>query len=104
MEKTSIRSYKILPTIILSSVLLIGFLYSSLAKANSEPSPPPGLQLAYFIGYHSGSYYGAAPYYYHRHHRNAYWTGWRYIGHGCRSSCLIDRWSGRAIKCKRICR
>ncbi|MCE0723820.1 MULTISPECIES: hypothetical protein [Legionella] len=104
MEKISIRSYKILPLIILSSVLLIGFLYSGPAKANSESSQSPGQQLAYFIGYHSGYYYGSPPYYYHRHYKKAYWTGWRYIGYGCRSSCLIDRWSGRAIKCKRICR
>lgn len=103
MEKISIRNYKTIPIIILSSVLLIGFLYSSLAKANSEPSPLPGVQLAYFIGYHSGYYYETPPYYYH-HHGNAYWSGWRYIGHGCSSSCLIDRWSGRAIRCKRTCR
>ncbi|KTD73248.1 hypothetical protein [Legionella tucsonensis] len=103
MEKISIRSYKIFSITILSSALLIGFLYSSLAKANSESLRPPPQQLAYFIGYHSGSYYGA-PRYHHRHYRNTYWTGWRYIGRGCRSNCLIDRWSGRAIKCKRICR
>ncbi|WP_058518327.1 hypothetical protein [Legionella parisiensis] len=104
MEKISVRSDKTLPAIVLFSVLIIGFLYSIIAKANSESTQPPGQKFAYFIGYHSSYYYGAAPYYHHRHYKKTYWTGWRYIGHGCRSSCLIDRWSGRAIKCKRICR
>ncbi|WP_084157839.1 hypothetical protein [Legionella wadsworthii] len=103
MEKTSIRSYKLIPTVILSFALIAGFLYSGLAKANTQASNPPGQQLAYYIGYHSGYYHGNPPYYYKKHHRNAYWSGWRYIGHGCRSKCLIDRWSGRAIRCKKIC-
>ncbi|KTC90362.1 hypothetical protein Ldum_1430 [Fluoribacter dumoffii NY 23] len=102
MEKVSIRSYKKISPILLSFALLIGFFYSNLVKA-STTTQLPGQQFAYFVGYHSG-YYGPATYHHHHYHRGVYWTPWRYIGHGCRKSCLIDRWSGRVIRCKTRCR
>lgn len=104
MEKVSIRSYKNISRLFLSLIILIGFFYSSIVQADTSPSQLPGQQLAYFIGYHSGGYYEPPPYYYHRHHRSLFWTPWRYVGHGCRKSCLIDRWSGHVIRCRRICR
>ncbi|QMT60358.1 hypothetical protein HBNCFIEN_01730 [Legionella sp. PC997] len=111
MEKVIIRNCRIFRLLVLSFTILIGFLYSNIAKAEAT-SALPAQQLAYFVGYHSGyygpsSYYGPQPYRHyrhHRHHRKFYWTDWRYIGHGCSRSCLIDRWSGRVIRCKRSCR
>ncbi|CAM2838113.1 Uncharacterised protein [Legionella steigerwaltii] len=104
MEKVSIRSYKTISHLLLPFIIFIGFFYSSLVKADTLPAQPPGQQLAYFIGFHSGGYYEPPPYYFHRHHRNLFWTPWRYVGHGCRKSCLIDRWSGQVLRCRRICR
>ncbi|WP_131794612.1 hypothetical protein [Fluoribacter gormanii] len=110
MEKISIPIYKIFRLLVLSFVLLTGFLYTNLAKAETTCSKLSGQQLAYFVGYHSGNYYEPSPYYepppyhHHRHHRRFYWTDWRYIGHGCSQSCLIDRWNGGVIRCKRSCR
>lgn len=35
--------------------------------------------------------------------RNSYWTNWGYVGYGCVSSCLINRWSGKILRCERRC-
>lgn len=106
MEQVNAKGYRqTLPILLISILMLTGALYSTLAKANTPSSPLAGAQLAYFIGYHSAPgyvYYG--PQYYHRHHRKLYWTGWRYVGHGCRKNCLVDRWNGRIIRCNRVCR
>ncbi|MFT4059138.1 MAG: hypothetical protein QM652_06275 [Legionella sp.] len=102
MEQVSIKSYKAHFILPFSIILLISALYSPRAKANTlESTSIAGQQLAYFIGYHSAPGY---IYYGPRHHRNFYWTGWRYVGHGCRKNCLVDRWNGRVIRCNRICR
>jgi hypothetical protein len=102
MEQVSLKSYRALSILLFSVLMLLGGLYSSVAKANTpESTPIAGQQLAYFIGYHSAPGY---VYYGPRHHRRAYWTGWRYVGHGCRKNCLVDRWSGRVIRCNRVCR
>lgn len=104
MEKTKAHKYK-LPSILLTSfILFIGTVYSMGAKANTS-TPLAGVQLAYFIGYHNynGAYLPGHIYYGPRHYRKAYWTGWRPIAHGCRRTCLIDRWTGRAIRCSKRC-
>ncbi|WP_457589636.1 hypothetical protein, partial [Legionella pneumophila] len=78
--------------------------FSNLASAsntNADQYLSGNTQLAYFIGIHSypGNYYWRGPVYY----KNAYWTKWRYFGYGCQKSCLIDRWSGRVIRCAKRC-
>lgn len=100
MDKVSNQNVKLLSVPLVSFILFIGiFFYSSLSQASTNTSPPTGTQLAYFVGYHSyGGHFG--PKY---RSRGAYWTGWRYIGHGCKRSCLIDRWSGRVIRCNKRC-
>lgn len=83
----------------------IGIFFNSSVRAKTTSTPLAGEQLAYFIGYHSSPgyvYYG--PHYYHHQLRKFYWTGWNYSGHGCRKNCLIDRWSGRIVRCNRQCR
>ncbi|MCL9683737.1 hypothetical protein [Legionella maioricensis] len=106
MEKARVKNYGLLPILLASFILLIGTFYSVYSNASNNASQPPGTQLAYFIGYHSyGGYYLPGYIYYGPRHypRRAYWTGWRSIGYGCRQTCLIDRWSGRAIRCSRRC-
>lgn len=104
MEKIDAKNYKLHSILLTSFILFIATFYSIAVKANSSPSLP-GTQLAYFIGYHSynGAYLPGHIYYGPRHYRKAYWTGWRPIGHGCRRTCLIDRWTGRAIRCSKRC-
>ena len=106
MEKVSASNFKLRPILLVSIILFIGTFYSVCANATNM-AQPPGTQLSYFVGYHNyyGGYYRPGYVYYgHRHyHRNVYWTGWRYKGYGCRKNCLIDRWTGRAIRCTRRC-
>ncbi|HCJ1063252.1 TPA: hypothetical protein NQN31_000910 [Legionella pneumophila] len=88
----------------LTFLLFITILFSNAASAsntNTDQYFSGNTQLAYFIGIHSypGNYYWRGPVYY----KNAYWTKWRYIGYGCQKSCLIDRWSGRVIRCAKRC-
>lgn len=102
---SSIQYHKLLPMLIVSFIIFIGSFYSSFAQANTQLTQPPGTQLAFYIGFHNyyGGYYNPV-YYGPRYYRyRTYWTGWRYIGHGCRQSCLIDRWNGRVIRCSRRC-
>ena len=78
-----------------SSILL----FSSLLNA-SDP-----LQLAYFVGTHSsnGNAYVEVPknnYYQPKYHfRGSYKTNWSYVGHGCKKTCWLDRWTGKALRC-----
>ena len=105
MEKVSIKTAKTIPVLVISFLILIGGLYSTVAKANT-PTQPACQQLAYFVGYHSAPgyvYYGPR-YNTHYHRSKLYWTGWRYVGHGCRKNCLVDRYSRRVIRCNRVCR
>lgn len=105
MEQVNVKSYRIMPILLISFLMLTGALYTTVAKAGSPSSSPAGMQLAYYIGYHSApSYVYHEPRYTPRPQRRSYWTGWRYIGHGCRKNCLIDRWSGRVMRCTRTCR
>lgn len=99
MEQAITKSYNALPLLILSFLLLISSFYTTRVQANT----PTNAQLAYFIGYHSspGYHYVPPPRAYHRN--KFFWTGWRHVGHGCRKNCLIDRWSGRVIRCNRVC-
>ncbi len=113
MEKISIRDNKLMPVFLISSLLFINILYSNGANANNATSPP-GIQLAYFVGYHAyygggGVYYPAYDYptyiYYGPRHypQRAYWTRWRRIGYACYQKCLINGWNNRVIRCARRC-
>ena len=105
MEQVTIKSYVFIVSFL---ILAGGLLYSTVAKANATTTPLAGEQLAYYVGFHSSPnaytpvYYG--PQYYHHHQKKLYWSGWRSVGHGCRKNCLIDRWSGRVLRCNRVCR
>jgi hypothetical protein len=104
MEKVNTKSYKIIPIFIISFLVLIGALYNTAAKANTASTPLSGTQLAYFVGSHyAPSYVYHGPRVYHHRPRAVYWSNWRYVGHGCRKSCLVDRWSHRVIRCKQVC-
>lgn len=104
MERVNTKSYKAMHAFIVSLIVLIGALFATTAKA-SPTSTLSGTQLAYFVGTHyaPGYVYHAPPRVYHHRPRSVYWTNWRYIGHGCKKSCLIDRWSHRVIRCKQVC-
>lgn len=107
MKQVITKSYRAFILSVFSFLILTGGLYSTVAKANTPPPAPlAGEQLAYYIGYHSapGYVYYGPQYYPHYHPRKLYWTGWRYIGHGCRKNCLINRWNGRILRCDRTCR
>jgi hypothetical protein len=93
-------------------VLLSVFLYCGLSHAKTISLA--GTQLAYFVGYHSGgihkgysndAYYKPRTVYYspRYHHKGAYRTPWTSIGHNCRKTCWLDRWTGRALRCYRTC-
>jgi hypothetical protein len=107
MEKVSTFNYKVRPILIASIILFIGAFYTVRAHADTNIAQPPGTQLAYFIGhtsYYGGYYRPDFVYYGHRHyHHKVFWTGWKYINYGCRQNCLVDRWTGRAIRCSRRC-
>ncbi|HDS3847954.1 hypothetical protein [Legionella pneumophila] len=101
-----ISTYVLRLFVILNStfILFITVLFCNLASAsntNADQYLSVNTQFAYFIGVHSypGNYYWRSPVYY----KNVYWTKWRYIGYGCQKSCLIDRWSGRVIRCAKRC-
>ena len=96
---------------ILFFVLLTSIFYSSNLRSNNA-SPLAGQQLAYFVGYHSGginegSYSnGSTGQVYYRpkyHYKGSYHTPLTYIGHTCRKTCLVDRWTGRSLKCYKSC-
>ncbi len=106
MEKVNIRNYRAIPILVLSILLLAGSSYFAVAKAEANSTPLAGQQLAYFIGYHYAPGYANGPHYYHYHHavpRAVYWTRWRYVGHGCNRHCLVDRYTGRVVRCERVC-
>lgn len=88
-----------LKQILLALIVSLSSSYTSLAIANTTTKYQPGNQLAYFVGYHYYPGYWKGPLYY----KNAYWTPWRYIGHGCRKSCLISKWNGQVIRCAKRC-
>lgn len=84
-----------------------------LLAATTQAQAAPN-QLAYFVGHETIHYgYGTPPsgiYYKTKIYRvqgNPYprviWTRWKDVGYGCRSSCLIDRFSGQMITCRRAC-
>lgn len=67
---------------------------------NKPGHAAPPLQLAAFIGSHVlvpvSKPVRIPPH-------NYYWTDWDYVGYGCVSSCLINRWSGKIWRCERRC-
>lgn len=108
MERAKTKNSNAFSILLFSFVLLIGSGLYNIAKA-APTSPLAGQQLAYFVGYHTNApvYIGPRVYVGPRvqhHHRSVRWTGWRYVGHGCRQNCLVDRWTGRVIRCDRTCR
>jgi hypothetical protein len=109
MDKATTQNSKLLLMLLTSFILFLAmFFYTGLNYASTNTTQPPGTQLAYFIGYHSygGNIHTGPGYIYYGpkyHPRGTYWTGWRYIGHGCKRSCLIERWSGRVIRCTKRC-
>jgi hypothetical protein len=88
--------------------ILGGVLYT--AGSDAQTNPAPGTQVAFYVGYHSGGHYRGSyepnrryinsPRHYYR---SSYRTPWTNIGHNCRKSCWIDRWTGRTLRCYRTC-
>ncbi len=109
MKKFDIHHSSIFAYIIFL-ILLCGLFYSSNSHANTKNSLA-GTQIAYFIGYHSGGMYNGGGYHnsnhvYYKpryHYRGSYKTPWTYIGHNCRKTCWVDRWTGRSLRCYRSC-
>lgn len=119
---TQAKALKIgLNTILLSSILILGFSFipKAQATANQQQNQYQGQQinLAYNGYYHDrrgrygrhGGYYGGwgiyvAPRYNRR--GGTYWTGWRSYyrhGHRCVRNCLVSRYNGQIIRCQRRC-
>lgn len=106
MNKTSIRSNHLLSRLIFLLLLIAGIFYNNKSTANPLSAQAPGVQLAYFIGYHSYDGEYRQPIYYPPKtylKGGAYWTGWRYVGYGCRQTCLIDRVTHNALRCNKLC-
>lgn len=109
MEKVISKNNQHISILVKSFLIIIFLFFSTQIKANAPATPPPGVQLAYFIGFHSydggTSVSSQVPYASgYRVSRNAYyWTRWRYVGYGCRQSCLIDRLTGFPVRCNRSC-
>ncbi len=102
---------KISVSLPLSLLILFIFFLSAISlfypsKAHAEENAPSlnGTKLAYFIGYHTYSrssiLVNPRPVY---RASGAYWTGWRASGFKCQQRCLIDKWTGLVIQCKRRC-
>lgn len=92
----------------LSLMTLIGFLSSTNVQSQTLPTSPNGIQLAAngYVGYpgwQGYGYYSPAPVVYVRRPTNFYWTRWKYLGHRCKRSCLINRWNGVVVRCKKVC-
>lgn len=105
MEKMLVEKTKLIPLLFTSFLLVLALGYSMKLHAN-QASAIPGTQLAYFIGYHeyNGFYTPSNVYSNPKYkHKRSYWSGWKKSGSGCRKNCLIDRFSGRAIRCSKRC-
>lgn len=67
-----------------------------------------GYRRGYVGGVYRGGYYNAgviaAPaIVYGATGANTYWTPWKFVGQGCRRSCLVNKWNNRIIRCKKRC-
>ena len=106
MTRTNTLNFRLIPMLIGMFMILIGFCFSALCHAE-QPSFP-GVQLAYFIGYHDngmveysiesqGVYIAPyiAPYRYHgqsnKHTRTK-------IKQACKKTCVLDRWTGKVLQ------
>ncbi len=101
MTQFTAKSFNIQPLILGFVLTIATLLYSSNA-------------MAYFIGCHScgGAIFQSYPANYSviKVYRTTWvpspryvWTRWNYTSCGCRSSCLIDRHSGKTIRCNKRC-
>ncbi len=120
MDNQTFAIQSSLSALLLSSILLLGFTFTGTSHATPLTQSGQGygktsIQLAH----------GGPRHRHHRHHRNrhwrgggymyfgpgyrrpsAYWTGWRvYHRHGrrCARKCLVNRYTGRIIRCHRRC-
>lgn len=72
-------------------------------KSYANTDSLAGTQLAFFVGYHSGGMHNTNYYAPKYHYRGSYRSPWTYIGHNCRKTCWVDRWTGRSLSCYKTC-
>lgn len=95
--------HSVIFTFIIFFALFIELFYNSSSYAQ-ESNSLAGTQLAYFVGYHSGGMHKDPVYYRPSYHfKGSYRTPWTTIGHTCRKTCLLDRWTGRSLYCYKTC-
>lgn len=118
---------RMLFSLIGSLLFFVGMSYMPITTANTPnnqsnfTNTQAGNQVAYYRGYHGyrggyghrgyrgygyrrGVYYAAPVAVYGAARGGAYWTGWKYVGHGCSRSCLVNRGTGHIVRCKQRCR
>ena len=54
-------------------------------------------------GYYNAGVIAAPAVVYGVTNANTYWTSWKFVGQGCRKSCLVTKGNGRVIRCKTRC-
>lgn len=104
MYKTSATNYLSLSTAFILFLSMTGSSNADKICAHKNHNSLNEAKLAYFIGYHTYSRSSILlrprPVY---RASGAYWTGWRSGGYRCQKSCLIDKWTGLVVQCKRRC-
>ncbi len=84
---------------ILFLVVLVGLFYSRISHATTTNNLSSGTQLAYYTNNYPRPVYYQPKY----HYRGSYRTPWTYIGHDCRKTCWVDRWTGKSLSCYKTC-
>lgn len=101
MKKLNLH-HSVVFSCILTLMLLIGLFYSSTSHAQTN-KVVGGTELAYVNHYNGHNYYGSHYYKPGYHYKGSYRTPWTYIGHNCRKTCWVDRWTGRTLSCYKTC-
>lgn len=102
MKKLNLN-HSIVFSCILTLMLLIGLFYSGTSHAQTNKLVK-GTELAYYVNPYNGkNYYGSHYYKPRYHYKGSYRTPWTYIGHNCRKTCWVDRWTGRTLSCYKTC-
>lgn len=107
---------KFLPALLSSVLAVAAFCYSGNAQAMQTTNSAGQVQLATY--YNHGNYYprnniyiGGYPrgyiYFGNGFYPNPYWNTYRpsynIPNYNCQRRCLVDKWSGRVIRCAQTC-
>lgn len=81
------------------------FYFTLLILLNSLSFGSFSQSTSFFISSDNSKKLNSHPIYYspRYHFKGAYKTPWTSIGHNCRKTCLLNRWTGKALRCYSTC-